>query len=54
MPFECNHIEEHVGLCCDCFDLSHGMPLEALNARRAEKGRPPITRPWPWRRVLDD
>lgn len=37
----------HKGLCCDCMDLSCGMPLGALNAERAAKGRAPITRPWP-------
>lgn len=39
------HDEDHPGLCCDCFDLSLGMPMDQLNAERAEKGRPPV-RPW--------
>jgi hypothetical protein len=43
------HQDEHEGLCCDCFDLSWGMPLEQLNAERAGKGLPPITKPWPKR-----
>ncbi len=45
----CDHEAEHPRLCCDCFDLSHGMPIEALNAERARVGRPPIERPWPGR-----
>jgi hypothetical protein len=37
----------HEGVCCDCMDLQYGMPLDALNAERAAKGRAPITKPWP-------
>lgn len=40
------HQDEHAGLCCDCLDLSCGMPLEDINAERADKGQPPITRHW--------
>jgi hypothetical protein len=36
----------HHGLCCDCMDLSCGMPLDALSAERAGKGEPPIPKPW--------
>lgn len=32
----------HAGLCCDCFDLSWGMPLEQINEERAEQGLPPL------------
>jgi hypothetical protein len=45
------HPDDHPGLCCDCFDLSCGMPVAALNAERAAKGKPPLP-PWP-RGVLD-
>lgn len=37
----------HNGLCCDCMDLSCGMPLDMLNKERAGKGKAPITEPWP-------
>lgn len=33
---------EHRGLCCDCFDLGWGMPIEQLNKERAAKGKPPL------------
>ena len=36
----------HLGLCCDCFDLSCGITLEQLNAERLGKGELPITKPW--------
>lgn len=36
------HQEEHDGFCCDCFDLSFGMPIERLNEERAAKGLPPL------------
>ncbi len=39
----------HHGLCCDCVDLRHGMPLEALNAGRVANGKLPITKPRPGR-----
>lgn len=39
--------EEHPGLCCDCFDLSWGMPLADVNAERVKTGRPPIEKPHP-------
>jgi hypothetical protein len=45
----CSHDAEHPGLCCDCFDLSFGMPLARLNEARATRGLPPIPRPWPRR-----
>jgi hypothetical protein len=48
------HDAEHPGLCCDCFDLSFGMPLARLDAERAAAGRPPIGKPWPTRTVLVD
>lgn len=37
----------HEGLCCDCMDLSCGMPIGQLNKERAAKGRPPLTKLWP-------
>ena len=37
---------DHEGLCCDCFDLSCGQPIEQLNQERKEAGRPPIVKPW--------
>ena len=40
-----SHPNEHFGLCCDCYDLSLGMPLERLNAERAAKGKEPV-KPW--------
>jgi hypothetical protein len=43
---ELAHEDEHPGLCCDCYDLSFGMPLEAINAERAERMRAPAP---PWR-----
>ena len=33
---------DHVGLCCDCFDLKMGMPIEILNRERATRGLPPL------------
>lgn len=39
----------HAGLCCDCMDLRHGMPLSAVNAARARNGKAPIAKPWPGR-----
>ncbi len=42
-----DHAEtEHPTLCCDCFDLSLGMPVDAVNAGRAVQGRPAVA-PWP-------
>lgn len=38
---------DHIGYCCGCYDLSFGMPLETLNVERAEKGKAPVTKPWP-------
>lgn len=32
----------HIGLCCDCFDLSCGMSLELVNRERAEAGKRPL------------
>lgn len=46
---ELRHQDEHPGLCCDCLDLSCGMELWRINAERASKGLPPITKPWPAR-----
>lgn len=43
---EDTHQEEHVELCCDCFDLSFGMPLEQINDERKLRGEPPITKEW--------
>ncbi len=43
---EISHGHEHPGLCCNCFDLSCGMPIELLNKERAATGRPPIAKPW--------
>lgn len=40
------HPEDHPNLCCDCFDLSCGMPLEDINQERAGKGQAPITKAW--------
>jgi hypothetical protein len=39
------HQDDHEGLCCDCFDLSWGMPLKQLNEERADRGKPPL-KPW--------
>lgn len=41
-PLECEHGEEHPQYCCDCFDLSCGMPLDLLNRERAAKGKDPL------------
>ena len=49
-PFRCRHCgtrdlahrDEHPDLCCDCFDLAVGMPLDLLNKERAAKGLPPL------------
>jgi hypothetical protein len=49
---ELRHQEEHPGLCCDCEDLSLGMPLSAINAERAAKGKPPAP-PWQRREPVD-
>jgi hypothetical protein len=43
---DCDHMHEHLKLCCDCFDLSWGMSLEAINKERAAKGLPLLTREW--------
>lgn len=32
----------HLGLCCDCFDLSCGMPLDLLNKERAARDLRPL------------
>lgn len=32
----------HRGLCCDCFDLECGKPLEHINVDRVSKGKAPI------------
>lgn len=45
--FTCEHAGEHRNLCCDCYDLSWGMPLARINKERAAKGKPPITKEWP-------
>lgn len=42
-----NHQLDHPDLCCDCFDLSCGMDIQAINSERARRVRPPIQRPWP-------
>lgn len=34
--------EEHPDLCCDCFDLSCGEPVDQVNAERAGKGKAPV------------
>ena len=39
----------HHGYCCDCMDLSCGMPMALLNRERLEKGKAPLTKPWPGR-----
>lgn len=36
----------HKGLCCDCFDLSCGMPLDLLNEERKAKGLQPLRHEW--------
>jgi hypothetical protein len=43
---ETDHKDNHPGLCCDCFDLSLGMPLALLNRERKGKGLPPL-KAWP-------
>lgn len=53
-PITCGHIDEHPGLCCDCFDLSVGMPLAALNRERAQRGAPLIRHEWPGQRIPRD
>lgn len=45
--FKCYHGDEHKGLCCNCYDLSWGQPLEDINEERRVKGLPPILKPWP-------
>ena len=43
-PTEQQHSEEdygHQGFCCECYDLSLGVPAEKLNKARARKGRAP-------------
>lgn len=47
------HQDEHPGLCCDCEDLSLGMPVEALDAERAKRNLPPLP-PWVRRTLPDD
>jgi len=42
-----DHSAEHRGLCCDCYDLSWGMPLDKINKERKAKGKPAILKPWP-------
>lgn len=42
-----DHEPEHPGLCCDCYDLSWGMSLVAINRERAAKGKFPIAKEWP-------
>ncbi len=37
----------HGGLCCGCYDLSCGMPIDLLNKERVAQGKSPITKPWP-------
>ncbi len=48
--FDCDHLNEHPGLCCECLDLSCGKPLDLVNEDRKKAGRPPV-RPWPGRGV---
>lgn len=50
-PVPAHAEQEHVSVCCDCYDLSFGMSLKQLNAERTLKGKPPIDRPWPGRRA---
>lgn len=39
---DCDHLDEHMGFCCDCFDISFGMPVERINEERAGKDKPPF------------
>ncbi len=39
---DCLHQAEHPTLCCDCYDLSWGVPLETINDERRQKGKQPI------------
>lgn len=32
----------HMGLCCDCFNLSCGKPLDVVNAGREDNGKKPL------------
>jgi hypothetical protein len=41
-PINIDHNDNHPGLCCDCFDLSCGMPLQQLNKERAASGKEPV------------
>lgn len=41
------HQDEHSGLCCDCFDLSFGQPLDSNNEDRIREGKPAIDKVWP-------
>lgn len=41
------HQDEHEGLCCDCYDMSWGMPLSSVNEERRRDGKPEITKPYP-------
>jgi len=43
---DCDHVSEHKDLCCDCYDLSWGMSLAAINKERAAKGKPLLTKEW--------
>lgn len=40
------HQGDHPDLCCDCFEISLGHPLDMVNAERAERGLGPLS-PWP-------
>lgn len=42
LDLDCVHQREHPDLCCDCYDLSWGMSLDAINKEREAKGKPPI------------
>lgn len=37
----------HPKLCCDCFDVSFGMTLDAINEERAARGVVPLELPAP-------
>ena len=44
----CSHVkalQRHVGLCCDCFDLSNGAPIEWINGERERRGKK-LLPPW--------
>lgn len=42
---EVEHPDEHRDLCCDCFDVSCGMPLDSINEERAARGATPLETP---------